>query len=242
MIHWFDQHNIFVEMMYWHRAWSMSMTSCFTWRMLYHADSKTIIYLLQLQRRQKTFSATSSSASNVIIPHSKTRRTQVQPLDPSGREPFAAAKYNHQASAPASPILHPSKFKRLMAAFVLRTSAIACKKKAVIQPKWKHPSTHCSKKSDTVNVGQCLSGPKPQSTHLKYVHRPRPLHHRIAGCAPNWCQPPCYLTSRLWLRPDHEMHSESNLDARNNRVNSSLQKRISGAAIPQSKMDTTLTS
>ena len=53
-------------MMYWHRAWSMSMTSCFTWRMLYHADSKTIIYLLQ--RRQKTFSATSSSASNVIYP------------------------------------------------------------------------------------------------------------------------------------------------------------------------------
>ena len=44
------------------------MTSCFTWRMLYHADSKTIIYLLQLQRRQKTFSATSSSASNVIYP------------------------------------------------------------------------------------------------------------------------------------------------------------------------------
>ena len=39
---------------------------------------------------------------------------------------------------------------------------------------------------------------------------PRPLHHRRDSPS-NWCQRPCYLTSRLWLRPDHhEMHSESN--------------------------------
>ena len=40
---------------------------------------------------QKTSPAKSPSTSNVI----PTRRTQVQPVDPSAREPFTAAKYNH---------------------------------------------------------------------------------------------------------------------------------------------------
>ena len=54
------------------------------------------------------------------------------------------------------------------------------------------------------------------STHLgpKFT-APRPLRCRNSNFSPNWCQRPCCLTSRLWLRPDdHEMHSEqSNFDA-----------------------------
>ena len=72
--------------------------------------------------------------------------------------------------------------------------------------------------SMSVNVFQV-----PSHSQLISNHRPRPLHCRSQNCAPNWCRRPCYLTSRLWPRPDHhEMHSESNLDARNKRVNSSL--------------------
>ena len=43
---------------------------------------------------------------------------------------------------------------------------------------------------------------------------PWPLHHRNSCSASNWCQQWCDLTSRLWLRPDDEKHSEqSNFDA-----------------------------
>ena len=72
----------------------------------------------------------------------------------------------HLASTPASRILQDSKFKRLMAAFVLRTAAIACKKKAVIQPKCKRPSFTCDYLAETTSIhslfrevrpGQCLS-------------------------------------------------------------------------------------
>ena len=138
-----DRHQIldWNDVLYWNRAWSMNMTSCFT-----QGPGHGECYIMLTQ---KQVLVTKNLPSNVIVnvkrnlPHSPTRRTQVQPLDPLGREPFAAAKYNRQASAPASPISHLSKFKRWMAAFVLRTSAIACKKKAVIQPKWKHPSFTC---------------------------------------------------------------------------------------------------
>ena len=66
------------------------------------------------------------------------------------------------------------------------------------------------------------------STHLgPKSTAPRPLHCRIHDSTPNWCQRPCHLTSRLWLRPDHhEMHSESNLDARNKDVNLCEFKKI----------------
>ena len=84
----------------------------------------------------------------------------------------------------------------------------------------------------TVNSSQICSQattPTTTSTHLgPKSTAPWPLHHGT-HCTPNWCLWPCYLTSRLWPRPDHEMHSASNLDARNKRVNSnrlisSLQK------------------
>ena len=108
----------------------------------------------------------------------------------------------------------------------------------------------------SVSVSQCLPGQSHQrSTHLKWVHRPQPLHCRIHRSAPNWGQRPCHLTSRLWLRPDHEMHSASSwiilmqgilrkLEFKKTDLKvfgkhwSSL-KNVSGAAVSQSKMDTT---
>ena len=72
-------------------------------------------YIMQTQKqlytchkkRQKTFPATSSSTSNVIYqPHWPTRRTQVQPVDPSARGPFAAAKYNHITTTWPPPLHH----------------------------------------------------------------------------------------------------------------------------------------
>ena len=49
----------------------------------------------------------------------------------------------------------------------------------------------------------------PTTTHLgPKSTAPRPFHRRGWDCMPNWCRRPCYLTSRLWLKPDHqEMHS-----------------------------------
>ena len=72
--------------------------------------------------------------------------------------------------------------------------------------------------------------PTRTSTHLgPKSTTPRLRYHRSSNCPPNWCQRPCYLTSRLWLRPDrNEMHPEifeSNLDARSTKCE--LNKLIS---------------
>ena len=65
----------------------------------------------------------------------------------------------------------------------------------------------------TVQGSSSISQTTPitTSTHLgPKSTAPRPGHHRIENCTPNWCQRPICWTARLWLRPDHEMHSESN--------------------------------
>ena len=127
------------------------------------------------------------------------------------------------ALMPLTRMSHPCRFRCVMVPLVFNISAKS----------WRNATVQ-----GRASISQTT--PTTTSTHLgpKFT-APRPLHLRSGHCPPNWCQRPCYLTSRLWLRPDHhEMHSESNLDARNKRVNSSLQKRISGAAIPQSKIMT----
>ena len=168
-----------------------------------------------------------------------------------------------------------------MAAFVLRTAAIACKKKAVIQPKCKHPSFTCDSqkpgnnihplKFDEVRHGQCLSmsatvyssrskPPAVNSSQMGSQASAPPLPHpplraklmsttdviRLQGCGQG-------LTMKCIQSP-----ILNNLDARNtaeamnsnqdwsqsiwNTVHWSVETNISGAAIPQSKMDTTHTS
>ena len=117
------------------------------------------------------------------------------------------------ALTPLRPMPQARRFRRVRVRFIFNISAKS----------WRNA---------TVQGRASISRTTPitTSTHLgPKSTTPRPLHHRSANCPPKWCQRPCYLTSRLWLRPDHEMHSESNLDVRNKRVNSnrlisSLQK------------------
>ena len=126
---WFDlidQQNILLKMMYWHRAWEHEYdhlldTRPRAWWMLYSATtSKNLLNNLK---------------SN--LPHSKFLDQEILGPTPG---PFSTGAlrcskiqphYNRLASTPASPITQYSKFKRLMAAFVLRTAAIACQKHGV---------------------------------------------------------------------------------------------------------------
>ena len=69
----------------------------------------------------------------------------------------------------------------------------------------------------TVQGSSSISQTTPitTSTHLgPKSTAPRPLHCRSQNCPSNWCQRQFGWTARLWLGPDHEMHSEqSNFDA-----------------------------
>ena len=127
------------------------MTTCLT-----QGPGHGECYIMQNQK-QLPVTTTSNNLPNNLksnLPHSKFLDQAI--LGPTP-EPFSTgalrcSKINHLASTPASWIPHFPKFKRLMAAFVLRTAAIACKKK--LSPT--SPSFTCEK-CDTVNVFQCQS-------------------------------------------------------------------------------------
>ena len=98
------------------------------------------------------------------------------------------------ALMPLTPMEHACRFRCVMARLIFNISANS----------WRNATVQ-----GRASISQTT--PTTTSTHLgpKFT-TPRPLHHRIAHCTPNWCQRPRYLTSRLWLRPDQrEMHSES---------------------------------
>ena len=118
MRHWFD----------------INMTHCFKWCIVVHGSMNLNMTTCLTQGpghgecyivlNQKQFPVTTTSKN---LPNNLKRQPH----------------YNTLASTPASWILQYSKLKRLMAAFVLRTAAIACKKKEMSSTKWKCPSFTC---------------------------------------------------------------------------------------------------
>ena len=139
--------------------------------------------------------------SNIIC-HIYTRPLFLRRAQKPSAEP-PRTKSIRWASIPSTLMSQHSRFRCVMVRLVFNISAISWRNKTV------QGSSSISQTTHTTT-----------STHLgPKCTAPRPLHHGTY-CPPNWCQRPFYLTSRLWLRPDHEMHSELNLDARNKDVNS----------------------
>ena len=130
--------------------------------------------------------------SNIIC-HIYTRPLVLRRAQKASPEP-PRRKSMRCALMPFTPMSQHCRFRWVTVRFVFSISAKSWRN-ATVQGR-------ASISQTTPTTTSTHLGPKPTA--------PRSLHHGH-NCTPNWCQRPCYLTSRLWLRPDHhEMHSESN--------------------------------
>ena len=135
--------------------------------------------------------------SNIIC-HIYTRPLFLRRTQKASPEP-ARTKSIRWALMPSTQMEQRCRFRRVIVRLIFNISAKS----------WRHATVQGSSSISQTTHTTTSTHLGPKST------APRPLHHGSNNCAPNWCQRPWYLTSRLWLRPDdHEMHSEqSNFDA-----------------------------